>query len=320
MRSNGLATILLLIPVLTVPALAIFGIPQFAPVVASPLDEGQEKEKESRVGSSARQSRDDLFGDVEEFGGEPAAQDDLSSHRRDSQAVTNSNRQGSSRRAQKSARKGWSDDLDTEADWPSRSPRRPPPEFDDTSEPSRSNGRSPKKTMISDRSSRDARREFDNGNVDAIRVASAGDEDQGIVPAGFEQQSAPERSRDAIKANRSRNEAQPSSLPDYPNEDSQSRSVRPESRSRLKDPRGSQRREMANEPLTWQAAVERLNKLDIRNFRLEPGHQQGQFVFICSYTPPDNPRVSYRFEAGADEPLKAVEKVLEQIIEWQQNR
>ena len=39
MKSNGVATILLMIPVLTVPALAIFGIPQFAPVVASPIDE-----------------------------------------------------------------------------------------------------------------------------------------------------------------------------------------------------------------------------------------------------------------------------------------
>ena len=39
MHSNGLATILLMIPILAVPALAIFGVPQFAPVVASPLDD-----------------------------------------------------------------------------------------------------------------------------------------------------------------------------------------------------------------------------------------------------------------------------------------
>ena len=67
MQSNGLATIMLLIPVLTVPALAIFGIPQVAPVVASPLDEGQEKGKESRVGDSARQPHDALFADVDEI-------------------------------------------------------------------------------------------------------------------------------------------------------------------------------------------------------------------------------------------------------------
>jgi hypothetical protein len=74
------------------------------------------------------------------------------------------------------------------------------------------------------------------------------------------------------------------------------------------------------EPFTWQDAVDRLNALEIRNFRLQPGHRENQFSFVCNYTPSDSPRVSYRFEAEADEPLKAVEKVLEQIAEWQQRR
>jgi hypothetical protein len=72
--------------------------------------------------------------------------------------------------------------------------------------------------------------------------------------------------------------------------------------------------------LTWQSAVRKLNDLEIRNFRLEPGQRPDQFVFICSYTPPDNPRVSYRFEAEADEPLRAVEKVLMQIDSWLASR
>ena len=76
----------------------------------------------------------------------------------------------------------------------------------------------------------------------------------------------------------------------------------------------------ASEPLSWKEAVERLNALEIRNFRLEPSSQSGQYIFICSYTPPNAPRVSYRFEAAADEPLKAVEKVLQQVKEWQQRR
>jgi hypothetical protein len=67
-------------------------------------------------------------------------------------------------------------------------------------------------------------------------------------------------------------------------------------------------------------AVERLNELEIRNFRLEPGQRKGLFVFICTYTPPDSPTVSYRFEAEADQPLKAVQKVLEQIVDWHQRR
>lgn len=73
-------------------------------------------------------------------------------------------------------------------------------------------------------------------------------------------------------------------------------------------------------PLTWKSAVSRLNQLEIRNFRLEPGQQAGQFLFVCSYTPQHNPRLSYRFEAEADEPLKAVEKVLSQIDQWMASR
>lgn len=72
--------------------------------------------------------------------------------------------------------------------------------------------------------------------------------------------------------------------------------------------------------LSWQSAVRKLNELEIRNFRLEPGQTPERFVFICSYTPPDNPRVSYRFEAEADEPLRAVEKVLAQIDSWLSSR
>jgi len=68
--------------------------------------------------------------------------------------------------------------------------------------------------------------------------------------------------------------------------------------------------------LTWKSAVQRLQQLEIRSYRLEPGRDPGQFTFICSYTPQHNPSVSYRFEAEADEPLRAVEKVLAQIDTW----
>ena len=80
------------------------------------------------------------------------------------------------------------------------------------------------------------------------------------------------------------------------------------------------RENSGSEPLTWQGAVQRLNELEIRNFRLEPGREVNQFVFICSYSSSDSPRVLYRFEAEADEPLKAVEKVLLQVDEWQRRR
>jgi hypothetical protein len=68
--------------------------------------------------------------------------------------------------------------------------------------------------------------------------------------------------------------------------------------------------------LTWASAVERLNQLEIRSFRLEPALEPGMFIFICSYTPERKPWLSQRFEAQADEPLKAVEKVLAQLDDW----
>lgn len=73
-------------------------------------------------------------------------------------------------------------------------------------------------------------------------------------------------------------------------------------------------------PLTWKSAVARLDELQIRSFRLEPGQQPGHFLFICSYTPQNSPRLSYRFEAEADEPLRAVGKVLTQIDHWMVSR
>ena len=66
--------------------------------------------------------------------------------------------------------------------------------------------------------------------------------------------------------------------------------------------------------------LRRLNELDIRNFRLQPGSRENEFVFACNFTPADTPLVSYRFEAEADEPVKAIAKTLDKIAEWQQQR
>ena len=73
-------------------------------------------------------------------------------------------------------------------------------------------------------------------------------------------------------------------------------------------------------PLTWRSAVRRLNALGIRQFRLEPGSREHEFHFTCFLTPRNNPRVTHRFEAEAGDPLRAVEKVLQQITLWQQQR
>jgi len=77
---------------------------------------------------------------------------------------------------------------------------------------------------------------------------------------------------------------------------------------------------LRRDPATWSAAVQKLNELGIRDYRLEPGSRPDEFLFSCSYSPPHNPRVSRRFEAEALDPLKAVIKVLQQVDEWNQSR
>lgn len=73
-------------------------------------------------------------------------------------------------------------------------------------------------------------------------------------------------------------------------------------------------------PLTWQEAVRRLNELGIRRYQLQPGQRETDFQFSCSFTLPDYPRITHRFEAEADEPLKAVQDVLTQVENWHKRR
>lgn len=72
--------------------------------------------------------------------------------------------------------------------------------------------------------------------------------------------------------------------------------------------------------LTWGSAVRRLNELGIHDFQLNPGHSAGQFHFVCTFTPPEAPRIVRRFEAEASDPLAAVEKVLQQVEHWRAGR
>jgi hypothetical protein len=66
----------------------------------------------------------------------------------------------------------------------------------------------------------------------------------------------------------------------------------------------------------WQQAARRLKQLGIRKYRLESQIDEQKFVFTCSFAAPENPRVVRRFEADADNPLEAVQLVLDQIDEW----
>jgi len=260
------ATLLLLIPVGAIPALAIFGIPQFAPVVASPLHEGHEKDRERGIGESARAPADDLlFHDDAEF---PTRGGDTSTARGrlgDSVPVPKGNAKRSS-------------SPDQFAETPSRLPswaEDPPVEDSRPLAPGR-NEASPRSDSGPNRFAPQRSSDFEQGGgdkrLDGNKLGNS------AMPAGYRRQ-----------------------------------------REQTVEPVTPAPRENTNrDSLTWDGLHRRLNELEIRNFRLEPSRQANQFIFICSYTLSDSPRVSRRFEAESDEPLKAVEKVIVQIEEWQQ--
>lgn len=66
---------------------------------------------------------------------------------------------------------------------------------------------------------------------------------------------------------------------------------------------------------TVRQAQERLNELGIRNFNIQ-SLADYRFRFTCSVTNPDNPQVTRRFVAEADEIPLAVQQALQQVEEW----
>jgi hypothetical protein len=77
---------------------------------------------------------------------------------------------------------------------------------------------------------------------------------------------------------------------------------------------------LSDEAKSWKAAIARLNALGIRDYQLQPGQREGEFLFSCHFVSRHNPRVMQRFEAEAGEPLQAVQRVLQQIDEWKGRR
>src|SRR5262249_48207778 len=69
----------------------------------------------------------------------------------------------------------------------------------------------------------------------------------------------------------------------------------------------------------WREATRRLKELGIRRYRLESQIEEQTFVFICSFAAVDNPRVVRRVETEADDRLEAVQKVIDEIVEWQKH-
>lgn len=289
MRSNGLATILLLIPILAIPALAIFGVPQITPLIDISFGEPRESDFDSRTGSNSKSSHEDLFGDVEGFGPEADFKDEPAAKRHDAIATEGKSGASAARRRRDSSESKWDDDLDDLNKRSEKSQRRP-------------------------------------SNKDRAAATASDDEDQNLSESEkrlrqFKRQQLASTDTSMSQYSSASSDPKPAKLKfDAEDERHPQPSEENGKRSRSKKTADQGRGESHTEQLTLNSAIERLNELDIRSFRLEPGKEAGEFIFICSYTPENTPRVSYRFEAVAEEPLKAVEKVLAQISEWQQRQ
>lgn len=73
--------------------------------------------------------------------------------------------------------------------------------------------------------------------------------------------------------------------------------------------------ETSAQMLTWAQASLRLSELGIK-YHLERGDREGMFLFVCLYRPQENPQVTHRFEAEGNDPLVAVNLVINQVEEW----
>lgn len=284
MRSNGLATILLMIPILAIPALAIFGVPELTPLVESTFGETKEPDFDLESDSSAKSSRDDLFSDIEGFASDSDLKENLSTKRPEANSSTGKKAASRARRRRESNQSKWDDDVEDDDKASEKSVRQQAPR--DAKDRLANALASPDDKEKSKPSENERRLKFKRQPQSAVDDANS-------------KELSADHGRPSIK---SRSDANPGDKAGIRKSDS------------------VQSSESDSEQLTWNSAIERLNALDIHSFRLEPGKDTGQFVFICSYAPENNPQVSYRFEADASEPLKAIENVLAQIAEWQQHQ
>ncbi|MEX0700660.1 MAG: hypothetical protein WD069_01050 [Planctomycetales bacterium] len=304
---STLAAILLFVPLMAVPLLAVFGVPEFASVSASPSAESVGDAPlmpiETRVGESLRYTPDELFSPFTETAGSVPV--------RPVRSISRAEREGPSLPAEALA--GW----EFADDWPAdaRPLRAATEALADAGAPPARRGPRSTAEVPSARERVPAR----HPPEPALRETAVDRPLEGPRPIDRRETRPPAR-RDPLPGDPQGVQPvahlEPADGPPLA-EPSASNDARTAPRSRPADAPLRAAPATEPQPLTWNAAVARLKQLGIREFRLSPGSRADAFHFSCSYTPQDNPRITHRFEAEASEPLRAVEKVLAQIDEWQ---
>jgi hypothetical protein len=287
--SGPLGALLLIVPLAAIPVFAIVGVPQFAPLIVSPSDDEDlvadlgdaEATRASTSVDAPRKggSADDLFAPLPD-----------SSLRSEATALP---------RTESRPDPGSTPN----ADGPRTLSSLPPSEALDQWEIRRD--------VTDSRGSESALPPNDSGapappseSSEALEIPAENSADARIPADGF--------SPDLLKLGpASREELESRALPDA-NHRIQQESSAAADRSRTAEPRLARPPEQSG----WQAAARRLKELGISKYRLESQIEEQMFVFVCAISSPDNPRIARRFEADADNPLEAVELVLQQIDEW----
>lgn len=296
MKGSGgpLGALLLIAPLAAIPVFAVIGVPQFAPLVASPSDDEEisdlgevEPSRPSAIADSTRKGRsaDDLFAPLDE-----------------SPSRTGIAQRGQPRQAANTAPLSGH----------SRNSALPPPDALDQWEIRQSN---------LDIFSRESENPLPARN--GAFPGTTADPDEGLqLPADFSDGDsvAPEGfTADLLNPGRAKKDSRPA---DRPLSQPATKTQTPPKKASPSNPTdeallpAEALAQAISEQSGWQAAAQKLKALGIRKYRLESQIEEQNFVFMCTFSSPDNPRVSRRFEADADTPLEAVQLVLEQIDEW----
>jgi hypothetical protein len=263
--SGPFTTLLMMVPLVVVPLLAVFGIPQFAPISASPSGDDKEFDIDfdlEPTGSAAAKTAAPPSGDIFAPYSSAGANAAVSSP----SAAPTTATEGEGLFSAVGENQGWSDPFQqpqSQSQAPSPAAASAPPSRANT--PAAAPWNPPEAAL----------REWE---LDAARASEIGSSTSGDI-----------RESTAVV------------------------------RNNFNEPAPARSDERSAAPLTWRSAVDRLNRLGIGDFQLERG-ERDLFLFSCSYSPPDRPRVSHRFEAEAAEPLAAVEDVLRQVEGWSQLR
>ena len=300
-------TMLMLIPMTAVPVMALFGIPQFFPVSASPFtaqnDSAQpERDLERRVGHS------DAF-QIRDVSTEPAASFDLflpyNARSRTERSDTASVVANATSNELVRRRLAWTDPLGgrqnaSSAHW------RGPAGIDARRDP-----RSPAPVAARQRSRHsvvnsragiafNGQAAISPGGAAGLNDSTLGPTSGEYVTAGGEAITNPDVS--------TLSDSVPAKLSDTTNRFSRDAT---DTRSLSQNVRHSQ-----VESISWSQAVNRLNELGISTFRLTPDSGRTGYQFVCLVTSVDDPRISRRFEAESADPLVAVGRVLAQVENW----